>query len=118
MLAKILGILTILIGLLWLVKPEILKNRLKKKMGRKLKFTVYGFVIVFGFLVAGSVFRAPGLLPKILAIIGLFIAIKGILLITSRASDKMIEWIAAKPLGVFRVWAVFVVGTGIMLLVS
>jgi hypothetical protein len=118
MLSKVLGIATVLIGLLWLAKPQILQNRLKRKMGRKLRFAVFGFIVAFGFLIVGSAFRAPGLLPKIVGIIGLVIAIKGILVITSKASEKMLEWLGERPLSFFRIWATVVVATGVMLFLT
>ena len=118
MLSKILGAVTITTGLLWLAKPQILQNRLKKKMNRNLKFTVFGFIIVFGFLILGSVIKAPGLIPKIAGIAGLVIAIKGIRILTSKASERVLEWWANKPLGFFRIWAAFVLATGIALILS
>lgn len=105
-------------GILWAIKPHILQNRLKKKMSRKLRFAVYGFIVVFGFLMAGSVFKAPGALAKLAGVIGLIIAIKGILLLTSKASDKMQEWIAAKSLMFFRIWALIILATGLVMLFS
>jgi len=118
MLSRILGIITIFTGLLWLVKPEILKNRLKKKMNRKLRLAIFGFVVAFGFLIIGAVFKIPGVLPKIAGIIGLIIAIKGILVITSKASERMLEWLGGKPIIFFRVWAAFILATGLILVLS
>ncbi|MEA3306113.1 MAG: hypothetical protein U9R52_04795 [Candidatus Omnitrophota bacterium] len=118
MLSNMLGVIIIITGLLWLFKPEILRNRLKKKMNRKLKLIVYGFVIMFGFLIIGSVIKAPGLLPKIVGIMGIILAIKGILLITSKASEKMLNWLADRPLGFFRIWAFVILIMGIMLILA
>ena len=118
MLAKILGTISVLMGLLWLMKPEALKNRIKKKMNRKLMFIVYGFIIVFGFMIIGSVIGAPGLLPKIIGIAGMIIVIKGILMLTRKGSGKMIDWLQAKPLLFFRVWALFIIVIGIMLILA
>lgn len=115
-LSKIIGIIWILLGILWLLKPEMLKNRLRKKMNRSIKWAVFGFVIVFGFMLMGSVFKASGLTAKIVGIIGLVITVKGILLITSKTSEKIINWWAARPVIVFRLWAAFVLASGIALL--
>ena len=104
--AKILGIIWVILGILWLVKPEALKNRLKRKMNRKMRFTVYGFLIVFGILMVGSVMKAQGLLPKIVGILGIILAIKGIFLIFSKASEKLWKWWADRPLIFFRFQAV------------
>ena len=118
MLSSILGAISIIAGALWLFKPDSLKNRLKRKMSRKLKFVVYIFVIVFGFLIIGSVIGAKGILPKVVGILGLIIVIKGILLFTSKASEKISDWLAAKPLVFFRILAFIVLAMGIMLILA
>ena len=113
--AKILGFIWIILGILWLIKPETLKNRLKRKITRKMRWTIYGFLIAFGILMVASVIKAPGLLPKIVGIIGLILVIKGILLILSKASEKLWEWWARQPLAVFRLQAICIIAIGIML---
>jgi membrane-bound ClpP family serine protease len=116
--SKIIGILVMLAGLLWLIKPEALRNRLKRKLNRRLKFVVYVFVIMFGFLLIGSVLGAEGLFPKIVGIAGLVLVIKGILLLTSKASEKMLDWVADRPVLFFRLWALVVFAIGAMLFLS
>ena len=118
MLAKILGTISILAGLLWFFRPEALKRRMTKKMTRKLRFFIYGFIIVFGFLVIASVIKAPGLLPKIVGILGIFVVIKGIMLLTSKTSEKMSEWLANVPTHFFRIWAVAILAMGVMLILT
>ena len=70
MLSKILGVIWIILGLWWVVKPEALKNRLKRKMSRKVRWMVFIFVIIFACSMIGSVLKVSGLLPKIVGIIG------------------------------------------------
>ena len=118
MLSKIVGIIGIFTGLLWLMRPEALKNRLKRKMSRKLKLTVYCFIIIFGLLIIGSALGAPGILGKAVGIIGLIITIKVIMLITSKTSEKMSEWLADKPLKLYRIWALAIVAVGVMLILA
>ncbi len=116
MLSKILGIIWIIFGALWFFRPEGLKNRLKRKMSRRMRRTVYVFILIFGFLLMGSVFKAHGVLPKVVGIIGIIITIKAILLITSKTSEKIFGWWAERPLTFFRIWALFVFATGLMLM--
>lgn len=115
MLAKIIGTIWVVLGLLWLVKPESLKYRLKKKLSRKLRRVVFAFILVFGLLIIGSVLKAPGILAKIVGIIGIFIAVKAVLLLTSKTQEKLFDWWAERPIIFFRIWAAFVLATGIML---
>ena len=114
--AKILGFIWIILGLLWLIKPQALKNRIKRKMNRKMRWTIYGFLIIFGILMVGSVIKAPGLLPKIVGVVGLILVIKGILLLLSKASDKLWNWWAEQPLVIFRLQALCILAVGIMLI--
>ena len=116
--SNLLGIIWILVGLLWTIKPEILKNRLKRKISRKIKFIVYSSVIVLGFLMIGSIIKAPGLLPKIIGILALVIVIKGIFLIISKTSEKLWEWWAGQPLLFFRLQGLFCLAIGIMLILA
>ena len=113
MIAKIVGTFWIIFGALWIAKPQILQNRLKRKMTRRMRRIVFGFVIVFGFMLAGSVLKAPGNLHKIVGIIGLIITIRAIMLFTSKTSEKVLEWWADKPLMVFRIWGAVVLLLGL-----
>lgn len=116
MLARILGIIWILLGLWWLIKPDALKRRLQRKMSRKVRWTVFGFLFIFGIMMTGSVFKAPGILPKVIGIIGLIIAIRAVMFITSKASERILSWWAERPVIVFRLWGLAVLGMGVLLL--
>ena len=116
MLTKILGVIWILLGILWFLKPEMLRNRLKKKMNRKMKWVVFGFVVMFGFLMMGSVFKTSGILPKVIGIIGIVLVIRAIILVTSKASNKMFEWLEDRPLKIFRIWALVFLAIGFAML--
>ena len=106
--AKILGVIWLLLGILWLIKPEMLKNRLKRKIGRRIRWTVYGALIVFGFLMIGSVIKMPGILAKAIGILGVILIIKAVLLMTSKAFDKFWERWANWPLIYFRIPATWI----------
>ena len=113
--AKILGIIWILLGILWAIKPVILRNYIKKKISRRMKWVVYGFLLVFGFLMIGSVIKAPGILAKIVGILGILLVIKVVILMMSKASEKLWEWWLRQPLIVFRLQAVLLIILGILM---
>jgi len=115
MLTKIIGVIWILSGLWWFFKPESLKRRLARKMSRKFRFIIYGFIIAFGLVIIGSVLKAEGIIAKIVGIVGIVITIKAILLLTSKTSGKMIEWLVEKPVKFFRIMAGIMIVFGIML---
>ena len=114
MLYKIPGIIWVVIGFLWLIKPQYLRSRLQRKMTRRVKWIIFGFLLTFGFIMIGSVLRAPGIPMKVVGIIGLIVTIRAIILIASKASGKIIDWWTAKPLIYFRVWGSVVLITGLM----
>ena len=114
--AKILGMIWIALGILWALKPAILRDRLKKKMTRKIKLTLYVFFLVFGLLMVGSVIKLPGLLPKVVGIMGIILVIKTLVLILSKTSEKLCEWWLKQPLVIFRLQAVWFIIIGIILL--
>lgn len=113
--AKILGIIWIILGILWAVKPAILRDRLKRKMSRKIKWAVYGFLLAFGILITGSVMKIPGILAKIVGLVGVILIIKTIVLMLSKTSEKLWEWWLSQPLIIFRLQALCFVVVGIML---
>ncbi len=115
MLAKIVGISWIILGFLWVLKPGALKNRLKKKMNRKMKWVVYGFILMFAFMLIGAIIKAQGFLPKVVGLIGLVVAIRSVTLVMSKASGKVSAWWEARPLVFFRIWALIIFATGIAL---
>ncbi len=114
--AKILGIIWLILGIIWLIKPEVLKNRLKRKMNRKIRFTVYGSLIIIGIFMIGSILKAPGLIPKIIGVLGAVLIVKAVLLLLSKASEKMWEWWAGQPLIFFRLQAIVFIVIGLMLI--
>ena len=117
MITKIVGTIWALLGILWLLKPEMLKNRLKKKMNKKMRRIVLAFCIVFGVMMTGNIFKLAGIVPKIIGIAGIFITIKAIMLITSKTSEKFFDWWGERPVQVFRVLALVFFGLGMSMLV-
>lgn len=85
-------------------------------MTRRMRRVIFGAVIAVGVLMSGSAFRVPGILPKIVGLLGMVIAIKAIMLVTSKTSERIFEWWGERPLVFFRVWALFLVLTGIALI--
>ena len=118
MIANILGTIWVVLGLLWIIKPRMLKNRLVKKMNRKVRWVVYGFVLMLVFSLLGVVIKAQGLFLKLGGLVGIFIVVKGILLLKSKASEKISNLWAGKSLLFFRVWGIVVLASGILLILT
>ncbi|MBN1871745.1 MAG: hypothetical protein JW800_04140 [Candidatus Omnitrophica bacterium] len=113
--ARLLGIFWLLFGIVWLIRPDILKNRLKRKMSRRIRWTIYGFLFFFGLIMIGSLIKAEGLLPKIIGILGVILVIKSTLLFLSKTSDRLWKWWAEQPLMIFRLQALIIIIVGAML---
>lgn len=118
MIANILGTIWVLLGILWILKPQMLRNRLTKKMNRKMRWTVYGLSAILVFSLLGVVIKAPGAFLKIAGLIGIFIVVKIILSITSKTSEKIADFLAKKPLAFFRIWGIVVLASGILVILS
>ena len=118
MIAKILGTIWILLGILWVIRPQMLRRRLLKKMNRRMRWAVYGFIFVFVFSLTGIVIKAQGLLFKIAGLIGIFLAARYVLSITSKASEKIARLGSEKSLLFFRIWGIVVFVSGILLILA
>ena len=115
MLAKITGTIWILLGLLWLIKPEALKRRLKKKMSRAIRWTIYGFIFMLGFLLIGSIIKLNGMLPRMIGLIAIIVIVRFLMILTSKTSEKVLSKLAERPVIFFRLWALFILATGVAL---
>ncbi len=105
-------------ALLWLVNPRAFKNRLQRKMSRRLKFIVYVFIMVFAILIIGSTLKAHGLAIKVAGIAGLILTIKIVMLTTSKSSEAISAWLTGKSMNFFRIWAFIALLIGAMLYLS
>ena len=114
---KIVGIVWFLLGLLWLAKPAMLQNSIKKKANKKIKKLIAGVILLMGLSLVGTVFSFPGIISKIIAVVGLSMVIKAIMLLTSKTSEKLIEWFENRSIKIFRVIGLAVCIMGAVLFV-
>ncbi len=118
MLSKILGTLWVLFGLWWLIKPESLKNRLRKKMNRRIRLFVLLFMFVFAMLILGSIFQAKDLFARLIGAAGLVITIQIIKVITQKTSDKLSDFVEGRSIVFFRIGALLILIMGILFLLA
>ncbi len=118
MFAKILGIIWVILGVLWLVKPEALKMRMKKKMTRKTRRIVLAFILGFCFLLIGSIMKIPGVLSKVIGIAGLIMIVRMILKFTSKASEKALDWLLNRPALFYKIFAIVIIIIGLTLILA
>ena len=116
MLAKLIGWLWIVGGVLFLLKPDILKNRLKKKGLKKVKRILFSIAITGGIFLIIASGKMDGALSKIMAILGIVVIIKGVFLLKSKLSEKLLGWAGEQPLIYFRIASLVYILIGVIIL--
>lgn len=116
MLVKILGWFWIGMGILFLLKPELLRKRLQKKSFKKFKKYLFSFLLVLSGLLIAAAWRAEGLLAKVVMIFGIMGIFKAFFFLKAKGAEKFMEWFADKPLILFRFGATFHIVLGTIIL--
>lgn len=106
MLLTILGWFWVITGVIFLIQPERLRDKLKKKSVKKLKKIFFGLALVIGLLLVKAAWGIPGLLAKILVVLGFIGILKAFYFLKAKAADSLIEWFIGQPVKFFRMWAV------------
>lgn len=103
-------------GILFLLRPEMLKKSLKRESLKKVKKILFLIVLVVSFLLIGVAWNSKGPLSKIVMVLGIIGVFKGFFLLKAKAADKIIEWFTNQPLIFFRLGASLYILIGIMIL--
>ena len=82
----------------------------------KVKRTLFFLTLFLAITLIMASFKAGGLLPKIVMILGIIGIFKAFFFLKSKAADKIIEWFGKQPLKVFRIWAVSYIVIGLIIL--
>lgn len=118
MFSGVVGGIFILVGVLSLFYPEALRRRLRRKAVRKLRRYFFAAAVFFGVLLISAGWKQPGLLPKMLVLIGVAAVLKGLLLLNSRASERVTAWVLARPILHLRVFAAAEIAMGLLVLLG
>jgi uncharacterized protein YjeT (DUF2065 family) len=116
MLATIVGLLFIVLGAVFLLWPESLRRRLRKKALRRLRRYFFGAALGAGILLLSLGWRYQGVLPKILAVAGVMTVIKGLLLLKVRAAQEATQWVLQQPVSYLRLFAAGQIAFGFLIL--
>ena len=116
MISTILGWFFLAVGVIFFLKPNMLKKSLQKKVWKKLKKILFVIACVVGIALirVGLVFG--GILPKVIMIIGIITLFKGIYFLRAKSAEKMISWVAQKSDNLFRVFSFAYIIFGLILL--
>ena len=116
MLSYIVGSFFILLGILFLLFPESLRKRLRKKALRKIRRYLFAGGIALGILLISTGWKYEGLFPKILVLIGIIAIFKGVFFIKSKSADKVTEWILKQPVIFFKIFAACQIILGLLII--
>lgn len=116
MLAKILGWIWIITGILFFLKPHMLRNRLQKKSIKKIRKYLFATALGLSSMFLGIAWNSKGILAKIVFVFGIIGIFKSLFLLKAKTSEKLIAWFSKQPLEFFRMWAVVQMGFGVVLL--
>lgn len=105
MLSYIVGSFFIMLGILFLLYPESLRKRLRKRALRKIRKYLFAGAITLGILLISTGWQYKGLFPKILVFVGIIAIFKGVFFVKSKSADKGTEWILKQPVIFFKIFA-------------
>ena len=116
MITKLIGLLWILIGLWWLIRPQAIQGFFKKKV-RKRRFKLFiSFLVLFGSFALGLFFKADTLWLKVLVVVGFIAIFKIFLSVSQKASNKLYDYLSKIPQKYFRIFACLIIILGIIFL--
>lgn len=116
MLVRIVGYIWLAVGILFLIRPQMLKNRLLKKGLRRLRKYFILLALALGGLLIPIGFKFQGIFAKIVMILGILAIFKGFLLLNSKTSAAFMDWAAKLPLRYYRMGACFHIAIGVIIL--
>lgn len=116
MFSHIVGGIFIVVGALCLFYPEVLRKSLRRKAVWKLRRWFFAAALFFGALLVSVGWKQPGLLPKVLVLIGVAAILKGLLLINSKATETITAWVLSRPILHLRIFAVAEIAVGFLIL--
>ena len=118
MFTYIVGSLFIMLGILFLLYPESLRKRLRKKALRKIRRYLFAGAITLGILLISTGWKYEGLFPKILVLLGIIAIFKGMFFFKSRSADKVTEWILRQPIVLFKIFAACQIILGLVIILG
>lgn len=116
MFIKLLGWFWIIAGVFFLLKPEMLRRKLQKKSGKKLRKILFFITIFLSMLLISAAWKTHGIFSKIVMIMGIIGIFKGFFLLKAKAADKILNWYVKQPLKFFRFGACLQILIGMIIL--
>lgn len=115
MFAKILGIAWVIFGVIFLLKPQMLKNRLQKKGLKKIRKYLFAAALAISSVILSVAWNSQGILAKIVFVFGVIGVFKSMFFLKEKTSQKLIEWLSDRPIKFFKIWAIAQICFGLMI---
>ena len=120
MLLKILGWFWIVSGVLFVLKPSLLRSRLQRKSYRTFRKYFFLLAVSLGIVFAKVAWTLDDFrLRTALIVVGIIAIARGFFFLKAKAAEKVISWFTRQSLAVFRIGALvqILIGSGILWLV-
>ena len=114
-LVKAVGVLIVLAGIIYLIRPEFTRNMIDFWRGPKIyPGAVLSIAVGVIFLLAASNSRLRG----VIILLGILSLLKGVLIFAAGTSrtESLLNWWAAKPDVVLRIMGIFALAIGVLII--
>jgi hypothetical protein len=105
MVIKVIGWVLLISGVLVLIFPGILRWQIRRKSNRVIRRCLFAIALFPATLIIAAGFRFEGVMPKIIMVIGLFLLVKAVFSIRSKAVEKIVDFLKKQPTIFFRLCA-------------
>lgn len=116
MLLKFVGWFYVLFGAVYMLKPDWLKNRLKNKSTRKIRWAFFFLTLSIAWIFIKAGWGASGILPRILVVFGIIGIFKAMAFANAKAAETLIFFWLKQPDQMFRIASVGMIAFGAILI--
>jgi len=116
MFVKIFGWFWIITGVMFLIWPHFLRNRIQKKSLKIVRRYLFAAMLFVGAFLITTGLKLEGMASKIILVVGVITLIKGFLFLKAKAAEGIIQFLLKQPLLFFRIWALVQTGSGLLLI--
>ncbi len=102
---KAIGLLWIILGIWWIMRPQTIRRRFARKVKKTRRKVLFLIILVIAGLFLSAAKSAHGLLVNVLLVLGIIGIVKALFLLASKTGDRIIDWWAEQPLWMWRLWA-------------
>ncbi|MBU1853713.1 MAG: hypothetical protein KJ957_06700 [Candidatus Omnitrophica bacterium] len=102
---RIIGLLWIILGIWWIMRPQTLRRRFTRKVKKTRRKLLFLIIILVAGLFLSAAKYTHGILANVFLIAGILGIIKAIFFITSKSAERILDWWVEKPLWLWRLWA-------------